>query len=877
MIIKDVRLLMNRMNVHMTVALEAAAGYSISKTHYEVFPDHLIIKLIETGTGDIPLILNHFNINPDEACDRLQRKIDRFGAGNTAGPRFSREILDLMESSWLISSLHLNQNKIRSGALIELFIDDFRYSNTPFGDVVSSIEAKSLRHGFADIVSASIENELSTQDKSGAVLSDGSTTAQNALDKFTINITGRAKKGEIDPVYGRDSEIFQVIDVLSRRRKNNPILVGEAGVGKTAIVEGLAVRIASGQIIQSLANAEIRNLDLAMLQAGAGVRGEFENRLKSVINEVVNSPNKIILFIDEAHTLIGAGGSGGGGDAANLLKPALARGALRTIAATTWSEYKKYIEKDPALERRFQMIKVDEPNEENCAIILRGIKNIYEKHHDLTVTDDAVKAAVSLSKRYIAGRQLPDKAVDVLDTACARVKMARSEKPAHLELLERKLEYVQRRLAGLKRDKLEGICENESEIEETLSEIDGLKENIKKLESERIEQSKLIEEITLLKAELHSQQNLDGPPSEYADDRIARLLELRGRLRDLQKERQLVLSEVDGNVVASVIADWTGIPVGRMIKDQAAALLEYDVILGKNIIGQEHALREIGNCLRVTKSGMGKQDNPIGVFLLIGPSGVGKTETARYTADILFGGEKSLTTINMSEYQEKHTVSQLKGSPPGYVGYGEGGVLTEAVRRRPYSVVLLDEIEKADREVLNLFYQVFDKGFMRDGEGREIDFKNTVIIMTSNLCSEEMIEALRANEKLMPDQLIESIRPMLIKYFQAAFLARVKIIPFYPLDLAAIKNIARLKLDMLTNRLKIAHKIVAEYSPDIIDFIAVRCNLVETGARNIDYIIEQTILPDVSRELVMLLSEGKLVRHLNIYLDTDSSIKFNIK
>lgn len=868
MITRDIKSLLSRLNGHLSVTLEAAAGLALSRTHNEVYPDHLILKLIEEGTGDVLQIFKRFEIDYEDLTASMNRGLSRFTAGSSSRPRFSRDILELLEQAWMISTIHYNQTRIRSGSLIEAILEDPRFDDTPLGDGIKSIEVKTLREEFFDIVAGSSENIVergfdTDQRDEAAVRQRGG----NALDMYTIDVTGRAREGEIDPVYGRDKEIRQAVDILCRRRKNNPILVGEAGVGKTAIVEGLAMRIVTGDVIDSLKDVEIRGLDLGMLQAGAGAKGEFENRLKKVINEVMDSGGKIILFIDEAHTLIGAGGAAGSGDAANLLKPALARGKLRTIGATTFSEYKKYIEKDPALERRFQMVKIDEPDEETGIIMMRGIKNIYEEHHGLSITDSAVRASVSLAKRYITGRQLPDKSVDLLDTAAARVKLTSSGKPRQLELLERQTEYANRKLESLIQDQKQGYTDDADEIEKTKAELLKLEEDIVEITERWKTQQKLADKMTALKEELK------GDDEKKVAEATEKLIALRKELHELHKDDPLVLPDVDEVVVASVVADWTGIPVGRMVKDQAAALLNYEEIVGDKIIGQDQALKEVADSIRVTKSGMGSQDNPIGVFLFVGPSGVGKTETARYTAEVLFGGEKFMTVINMSEYQEKHTVSQLKGSPPGYVGYGEGGVLTEAVRRRPYSVVILDEVEKADREVMNLFYQVFDRGFMRDGEGREIDFKNTIIMMTSNLGTDLMMDACKNGERPDAETMIEIIRPELTQYFQTALLARIKVIPFFPLDAESIKKIVDLKLGALVKRMEKSHGIEMSYDKKLVGAIAANCTQPDTGARNVDYIIERQLLPDISRNLVERMASENMPEKLILTSNKDGTIK----
>ena len=855
MIAKEIKSLLSRLNAHTSVALEAAAGFSVSRTHYEVFPEHLLMKLLEEGTGDIPLILNHFKVDQEKVWEALNRTLDRFTQGNTGSPKFSRELLDLVEQGWIVSSIHLDQSRIRSGSLIEPYLNDTGFAASYFGEQIESIEGKQLRKEFKEITDRSSENVADMVGRPDRLSKlESRKEGETALDLYTIDVTGKAKAGDIDPVFGRDQEIMQAIDILSRRRKNNPILVGEAGVGKTAIVEGLALRIANDDVIDSLKGTSIRSLDLGLLQAGAGVKGEFENRLKSVINQVIESPDKIILFIDEAHTLIGAGGAAGVGDAANLLKPALARGQLKTIGATTFSEYKKYIEKDPALERRFQMVKIDEPDEETACVMLRGISKIYAKHHELTITDDAIRAAVSFSKRYIAGRYLPDKAVDLLDTSAARVKMLSTGRPERIELLERKREYVERKIAGYEQDLKDGYEMDERDISSARKELEDIDVRLADYDKRWKEQREAADSIVKARDAMRA---ADEKSEGDVTSGNGNLTKMRRDFNELQGEEPLVMTDVDSAVVAAVVSDWTGIPVGRMVKDQASALLDFEEIVSANIIGQDESLKAIASSIRVSKSGLGNPEAPIGVFLLVGPSGVGKTETARYTAQVLFGGEKMMTVINMSEYQEKHSVSQLKGSPPGYVGYGEGGILTEAVRRRPYSVVILDEVEKADREVMNLFYQVFDKGFMRDGEGREIDFKNTVIMMTSNLATETIMEACEEDKRPNAEELTEMIRPELIHHFQPALLARIKVIPFFPLDKEAIKKIVVIQLNKLATRLDESQRIAMSYEETVLDVIASRCTDPSSGARNVSYIIDKVLLPEVSRSLVSKLAEDK--------------------
>jgi type VI secretion system protein VasG len=698
---------------------------------------------------------------------------------------------------------------------------------------------------------------------------------ESAIGRFMVDFTEKARNGEIDPVFGRDREIRQMIDILARRRKNNPIVVGEPGVGKTAVVEGLALRIVQGDVPDVLKNVRLLSLDLGLLQAGAGVKGEFEKRLKAVIDEVKASPTPIVTFIDEAHTLIGAGGAAGSSDAANLLKPALARGELRTVAATTWSEYKKYFEKDAALERRFQLVKLDEPSEEDAVVMMRGLKERYEAAHHIRILDDAVVAAARLSSRYISGRQLPDKAVDLLDTSAARVKIARGTKPEAVDDLERRMQTLEREKKALLDDTGMGVAADRERVEE----LDG---QIAKLASERDDlmgrwqrEKAALEKVLELRAKLDAAAAAvpaggggatpEAPaalaPAAPAVDTAALRAELDAALKEfqaLQGPEPLVALDVDARLVASVVSSWTGIPVGKMVKDEATAILTFQRRLAERIKGQDHALAAVDRGLRAARAGLKNPKTPIGVFLFVGPSGVGKTECALGVADLMFGGERFLTTINMSEFQEKHTVSRLIGSPPGYVGYGEGGVLTEAVRQRPYSVVLLDEVEKADPEVLNLFYQVFDKGMLADGEGRVIDFKNTVIFLTSNLASDVIMGLCGGPVRPTQEEVTAAIRPALSKHFKPALLARMEIVPFYPLGPEFLREIVRLKLTKIAERLWDSHKMSVDFAPQMVDVIVNRCTEVETGARNIDHIIQGTLLPMMSTALLEKMSEGAL-------------------
>ena len=743
---------------------------------------------------------------------------------------------------------------------------------------LQKIQADSLKKDFLAIVANSVESEEMAAEEAAApegAKRPGAGGKTPNLDQYTVNLTENARQGKVDPVLARDSEIRQVIDILTRRRQNNPILVGEAGVGKTAVVEGFALRIAQGDVPPVLKNVTVRTLDLALLQAGAGVKGEFENRLKGLINEVKNSPTPIILFIDEAHTMIGAGGQAGQNDAANLLKPALARGELRTVAATTWSEYKKYFEKDPALARRFQLVKVEEPTETQCALMLRGVVPTLEKHHKVRILDEGLLAGVKLSHRYLPDRQLPDKAISVLDTACARLALGQNSTPPAIEDSIRTLEdlAVQTRILGREAaagadhaERLADIAEKRTKTEAYLNELNG------RWEKER----DLVTRIREIRSQLETGNApapapppaaeaapaaagavVAVPPAPDPEQLRAQLAGLNDELAVMQGETPLLRVCVDAQIIGEVVSAWTGIPVGKMLKDEIATVLKLEQHLGARVIGQDHALAGISQRVRTARAGLDDPGKPVGVFLLVGPSGVGKTETALALSDLLFGGERNLISINMSEFQEAHTVSTLKGSPPGYVGYGEGGVLTEAVRRRPYSVVLLDEVEKAHPDVLELFFQVFDKGQMEDGEGREIDFKNTIIILTSNAATDSIMK-LTADPETAPSQqgLVKAIKPELDKVFKPAFLGRLVIIPYFPIRDEALKKIIVLKLAKIQRRLQESHRVALTYDAALVDEVARRCTEVESGARNVDNILTNTMLPEISTQILGKIAEG---------------------
>lgn len=873
MIVRDAKRLLHKLNDHTTRALEGAAGFAVGRGHYEVTVEHLFIKLLEAGDGDIPLILSFGGIDPGKVGEALLSRIDGLKTGNTGRPSFSPLLLSLIEQAWVVGSVHHDLTEIRSGVLLEAILEDSTWAASPLMDVFDGISPETIRERFGELVSGSVENRAVSRGARGLTPDASGGQGETALDVFTHPLTQHAREGKIDPIFGRDDEIRQMIDVLSRRRKNNPIMVGEAGVGKTAVIEGLALRIAEGDVPDSLKDTEIVALDLGSLQAGAGVKGEFEKRLKSVIEEIREAPKPTILFIDEAHTLVGAGGAAGTGDAANMLKPALARGELRSIAATTWSEYKKHIEKDPALARRFQMIQVEEPSVETAIVMMRGVKDRYEDHHKVQITDAAIRATVVLSDRYLSGRQLPDKSVDLLDTASARVKMTQSATPALLDNIGRTLHSLNTEINTLRRDHATGLRHTDDGISELIAERDELLEQQATLEERWKEEQQLAREIESRRKTIASGMDENG---EFSSDLSIReeIRELTAKLSELQGDDPMVHPEVNEHIVAEVVADWTGIPIGNMIKDEATVLLNLENELRNRVRGQDEALDQIADGIRSAKAGLGKPDAPLGVFLLVGPSGTGKTESARALADLMFGGERFLISINMSEYQESHTTSQLKGSPPGYVGYGEGGVLTEAVRQRPYSVVLLDEVEKAHIDVMEIFYQVFDRGIMRDGEGREINFSNTIILATSNIGSDLVQQACLADDRPTQDELRSLIHEDLARHFQPALLARMKVVPFYTLDRAAMEMITRIKLGHINKRLLANHGVRFEYPDTVVTAIADRCTTIDSGARNIDFIIDRTVLPEASRALLTRLVDEQLPIALQLGIDDDGNFSY---
>lgn len=839
--------LVDRLNPTCREALENAAGTCLSRQHYEITIEHMLAKLLEDPRGDIQLVLRQLEIDPSRLTRALEQSIEGFKTGNSGRPQFSALLPELFADAWLIASVELFETTVRSGALLAAFIarSSF-YASGAYGALLKDLDKGRIVDALAVVATASSENSASRA--GDAASGSAGASSGSAIARFCEDFTAKARAGKIDPVFGRDAEIRQMVDILARRRKNNPICVGDPGVGKTAVVEGLALRVVENDVPEVLKDVTILGLDMGALEAGAGVKGEFENRLRGVINEIKASATPILLFIDEAHTLIGAGGSAGTNDAANLLKPALARGELRTIAATTWSEYKKYFEKDPALARRFELVKLDEPSVEMAVQILRGLKDRYEEVHQVIVRDEALRAAAELSNRYITGRQLPDKAIDLLDTACARIKVNLSSKPDFIEDLERQLQMLDREKRGLLRDQDNRIAVDA----QRLTEIDT---TTAALENDLDEKKRQFEvQLEAARAVLHHRRELHAArqqQDEEAASLATRELEQAEQAYEaLQANGKLLFIDVSADTIAKVVSDRTGIPLGKMMRDQAAAALVMGDTLRERIKGQDQAMHVIAEVMKSARSGLRDPDQPMGIFLLVGPSGTGKTETALTVADVMFGGEQSLVSINMSEFQEKHTVSRLVGSPPGYVGYGEGGVLTEAVRQRPYSVVLLDEVEKAHLDVVNLFYQVFDKGVLSDGEGREINFRNTVMFLTSNLALDVITELCSGDEMPSVETITAAIRPMLSQHFKPALLARMTIVPFLTLPRPVLRQIVDLKLRKVAQRIERNNKMALEVTAAAAEAITDRCTEVETGARNIDFILKGTVLPLLSNSLL---------------------------
>jgi len=875
---------------------------------------HWIHQILKLSDSDLHCIIKHFEIDPSRLAADMTAELDRLPRGSTSVSDLSSHLEDSVERGWVYGSLLFGESQIRTGHLIVGILKTSGLKNVLLGisNEFGKVKLEELTDSFSKIVAGSPEESLAATDGSSlrpeaeaggapGEMAPAAMGKQEALARFSVDLTEKARNGEMDPILGRDEEIRQIVDVLMRRRQNNPILTGEAGVGKTAVVEGFAQRITQGDVPPSLKDVTVRVLDVGLLQAGASMKGEFENRLRQVIEEVQSSPEPIILFIDEAHTLVGAGGAAGTGDAANLLKPALARGTLRTIAATTWAEYKKYIEKDPALTRRFQVVKIDEPDEDKALIMMRALASNLEKHHRVQILDEALDAAVRLSHRYIAERQLPDKAVSLTDTACARVAVSQHAVPPELDDCRRRIQTLETELEIIGREAAEG-ADHKKRRSEVVKKLEAEKKRQTELEDQWSKEKEKVDSILDIRAKLrqsgdgavdqgpeagkkrptrkkvkqsHETQTseLDESAAEKTDaleqvDRkklLKELKQLQSQLRKLQGERPLILPCVDAQAVGSVVADWTGIPVGGMVKDEIEAILRLEEKLRQRVIGQDHALAAIAKRIRTSRAGVENPNRPIAVMFLAGPSGVGKTETALALAEALYGGEANITTINMSEFQEAHTVSTLKGSPPGYVGYGEGGILTEAVRRRPYSIVLLDEVEKAHKDVHEIFFQVFDKGIMEDAEGRLIDFKNTIILLTSNVGSDLIMDMCR-DPKLMPepDGIRKALRKPLLDVFPAALLGRLVVVPYYPINDETLGRIIRLQLDRIGRRTNENHKIPFAYDDKVVDLVAGRCTEVESGARTVDAILTNTVLPEIGQELLTRLMEGKAAKRVHV-------------
>ncbi len=903
--------LIGKLNSISRNALEGAAGLCLSRTHYDVEIEHFLLKLLDQETSDFTYILRHFEIDVSRLTAELVRVLDKLKTGNARTPSLSPHLVNLLTQAWTIGSVDFAATELRSGFAIVALTGDEALGRTAseISRVLSSIRVDVLRREFVKIVADSAETSTAASAPPGDIGSGKSGTSTPNLDQYTVNLTENARRGKIDAVLGRDFEIRQIIDILMRRRQNNPILTGEAGVGKTAVVEGFALRVSKGDVPAPLRNVAVRTLDLALLQAGAGIKGEFENRLKGLIEEVKKSPIPIILFIDEAHTMIGAGGQAGQNDAANLLKPALARGELRTIAATTWSEYKKYFEKDPALARRFQVVKVEEPTEPQCMVMMRGIVGALEKHHSVRILDEGLAAAVKLSNRYLAGRQLPDKAVSVLDTACARLALGQNSIPPPIEDLTRQIDDLEVQERILSRETATGADHGER-LGEVTQKRTSLRERLNELNTKWERTRTLVEQIRDIRAQLETAADLEHieriqnaqlsqraavgiasalkpvPGASTAGTMLAdpendgelkqQLATLTSELDVLQGQEALVQVCVDAQVIGQVVSGWTGIPLGKMLKDEMATILQLAQHLERRVIGQEHALRLISQRIQTGRANLDDPGKPVGVFLLLGPSGVGKTETALALSDLLYGGEHNLITINMSEFQEAHTVSTLKGSPPGYVGYGEGGVLTEAVRRRPYSVLLLDEVEKAHPDVLELFYQVFDRGMMEDGEGREIDFKNTIILLTSNAGTDQVMQMCQDPKAVAEaDEIVAALKPRLNKIFKPAFLGRLVIVPYFPLQDETLNRIVELKLAKIKRRMYENHKIELQYDQLVVEEVAARCTEVESGARNVDNILTNTLLPDISRQLLTSMAEAQKISSMRVALSPDGQFEYS--
>ena len=906
--------LFGKLNALAYKAIESATVFCKMRGNPYVELEHWFAQLLQNQESDLHRIVQHYGLDIGALAKDVTTALDRLPRGATAISDFSPHIENAIERAWTYATLQFGEAQVRTGYLVVgmLKTPSLRNPLLAISKQFERIKVEDLADNFAKICDASAESKMRAQDGTGmgsgtpgedtGAMAPAAMGKGDALKKFAVDLTEKAKKGEMDPVTGRDEEIRQIVDILMRRRQNNPLLTGEAGVGKTAVVEGFAQRLARGDVPPQLKDVKLLTLDIGLLQAGASMKGEFEQRLRQVIDEVQSSPTPIILFIDEIHTLVGAGGAAGTGDAANLLKPALARGNLRTIGATTWAEYKKYIEKDPALTRRFQVVQVPEPDEVKAILMLRGVASVLEKHHRVQLLDEAIEAAVKLSHRYIPARQLPDKAVSLLDTACARVAVSQHATPPEVEDCMRRIEglTVEQEIIG--REEAIGIdvTKRAAQVSALLVESNA---QLEKLNARWQEEKALVDRLLELRGQLRagnkpvdetknapesgaagpgetsasSQNDAQNPASSDRATLLAELHELQAKIHAVQGESPLILPSVDEQAVASVVADWTGIPVGRMVKNEVEAVLKLADTLNQRVIGQKHGLEMIARRIQTSRARLDNPQKPIGVFMLCGTSGVGKTETALALAEALYGGEQNIITINMSEFQEAHTVSTLKGAPPGYVGYGEGGILTEAVRRRPYSVVLLDEVEKAHPDVHEIFFQVFDKGWMEDGEGRMIDFKNTIILLTTNAGSELVMGMCRDPELLPePNALADALKAPLMKVFPPALLGRIVTIPYYPLSPDMMKKIVRLQLGRIQKRVETNHGVPFEYSEAVVDQVVARCQDPESGGRVIDAILTNTVLPTISVEYLQRLAAGGEIKRVALDVkDSDFTYAFD--
>lgn len=881
----NLKSLVDKMSPYMRDSLEGAAGLCLAHSQYNVELEHWLLKLLDISDTDFVTLLEKHDVNPGNVAKQLAGTISRFRSGSSRPAALAPSIVEAAKNAWMLASVDYAQPVVSSGHLLAALLleDSTRRQLLESCPELKEIAPESIRETARAIFGTTGETDSLVRGNEpgseGGQAGPVSASKTPALDKYTVNLTERAQSGQIDPVLGRDEEIRQCIDILTRRRQNNPIMTGEAGVGKTAVVEGFALRIAAGDVPEPLKGVAVRTLDLGLLQAGASVKGEFENRLKSVIEEVRASVTPIILFIDEAHTMIGAGGKEGQGDAANLLKPALARGELRTIAATTWAEYKKYFERDPALTRRFQVVKVEEPSEEKAIDMMRGIAQSLQDHHKVRILDEAIIASVTLSHRYIPGRQLPDKSVSLLDTACARVALSQSATPGAIEDAQRRIQRADTTIGKLEREaaatgehteRLAALYEEKQNAESLLAELNAQYEK----ETALITQIRECRD----KIDQNFMASADSKLSDSeADEMKTQLKALTAELAGIQGDAPLMQANVDEQAIAEVIANWTGIPVGKMVSDQITAVQTLANRLGQRVIGQPHALEAIAQVIRTSRAGLTDPRKPMGVFLFCGTSGVGKTETALALADELFGGEQNITTINMSEFKEEHKVSMLLGSPPGYVGYGEGGVLTEAARRKPYSVILLDEMEKAHPGVQDIFYNLFDKGTIKDGEGRDIDFKNTIIIMTSN-AGEDAIRAIfnQVEEKPEPEVLLDNIRPHLLQHFKPAFMGRANTIAYYPLDDENLMQISAINLRKIEKRLTEKYGAEFSYDEDVLINIVARCQESDTGARNIETILNRTVLPALASECLAKMAEGEEVTKVHIGATEEGDFTYQV-